>query len=155
MGQRLIIEPKVKIKNDECYTPKWVFDALGLTFDLDVASGNNENIVVPAIRRYTIEDNGLESEWSGRVWMNPPFSKITPWIQKFMNHKNGICLVPLSSNGRWVNTMWESGAAVTYLPANMAFVTREGKEIKHRWRCSMWAYGEENIEALRAIGKVR
>lgn len=71
-----------KIKNDECYTPQWVFDALGVRFDLDVASSNSEMIVVPADRKYTVEDDGLALPWEGRVWMNPPFSKITPWINK-------------------------------------------------------------------------
>ena len=31
--------------NDELYTPKVIFDLLGLEFDLDVASGHNEYIV--------------------------------------------------------------------------------------------------------------
>lgn len=146
---------KVKIKNDECYTPKWVFDALGLTFDLDVASSNNEYITVPALKKYTIEDNALIQDWHGRVWMNPPFSSITPWIDKFLDHGNGVALVPLSSNGRWVNKLWESNAAIAYLPANMKFVSGIGEVIHHRWRCCMFAMGEENIEALAAIGKVR
>ena len=144
-----------KIKNDECYTPKWVFDAMGVRFDLDVASSHSPMIVVPADRKYTIDDDGLSMPWEGRVWMNPPFSKITPWINKFLQHGNGICLVPLSSNGRWVNQLWESKASAAYLPANMAFMTRSGDLIKHRWRCSMWAIGDDNVEALKGIGRVR
>ena len=144
-----------KPKNDECYTPQWVFDALNTTFDLDVASGHSQYIVTPAARKYTVDDDGLASPWEGKVWMNPPFSKITPWINKFLDHGNGICLVPLSSNGRWVNQLWDSKASVSYLPSNMSFVTRTGDLIKHRWRCSMWAIGEESVENLRGIGRVR
>ena len=144
-----------KVKNDECYTPQWVFDALNLQFDLDVASAHHPQIVVPATNRFTVEDDAFKQQWYGRIWMNPPFSKITPWIDRFIEHGNGICLVPLSSNGKWVNNMWESGLSVTYLPANMAFVTRSGELIKHRWRCSMWAIGDDNVEALKRIGKVR
>lgn len=88
-------------KNDECYTPQWVFDAMGLRFDLDVAAPTDrKQISVPADRFYTEADNGLVQPWTGRVWMNPPFSKITPWIHKFLEHGNGVCLVPLSSNGK-------------------------------------------------------
>lgn len=152
MGKRQVIELNLK---DECYTPQWVFDSLGIEFDLDVASSDHPNIVVPAKNRLTKEQDGLNTEWHGTVWMNPPFSKITPWIHKFIEHGNGICLVPLSSNGRWVNQMWESNLAVTYLPANMAFMTQSGDLIKHRWRCSMWAVGGGNIEALSRIGRVR
>jgi len=142
---------------DECYTPKWLFDAMAITFDLDVASSYHDLIAVPSHNRFTIQDNGLERDWYGRVWMNPPFSKVTPWIDKWLDHNNGICLVPLSSNGRWVNKLWDSDAACMYLPANMAFQGASGHIVKMRWRTAMWALGKDNIEALERtkIGKVR
>jgi phage N-6-adenine-methyltransferase len=32
---------------------------------------------------YTIEDDGLTASWAGeRVWCNPPYSNIRPWIEK-------------------------------------------------------------------------
>ena len=61
---------------DECYTPQWVFDALQIDFDLDVASSVHPNIVVPARNKFTKDDDALSQDWYGRVWMNPPFSKI-------------------------------------------------------------------------------
>ncbi len=48
---------------DECYTPKWVFDTLGLEFDLDVASSHHPLVIVPTKNKYTIDDNGLEKPW--------------------------------------------------------------------------------------------
>ncbi len=42
-------------KSDEWYTPKSIFDALGLTFDLDPCSSGRD--YVPAHRRYTKVDN--------------------------------------------------------------------------------------------------
>jgi hypothetical protein len=144
--------------NDEMFTPLWVFDELQLVFDLDVASSNNPYIVVPAKNKFTIEDDALAQTWEGLVWMNPPFSGVTPWVEKWLNHKNGLCLVPLSSNGRWVNTLWESDAELVYLPANMKFIGgQDGKMVAHRWRCALWAIGDEAIKALKdsGIGKVR
>ena len=73
--------------NDEHYTPSWVFDALGLTFDLDVASSDSPYVVVPTIKRYTIKDDGLNKPWQGLVWMNPPFSGVTPWVDKWIGEK--------------------------------------------------------------------
>ena len=145
----------IQYPQDECYTPEWVFEKLGLVFDLDVASSHHALVKVPTKNRYTLEDNGLLQPWFGNIWMNPPFSKVTPWITKFLEHSNGICLVPLSSNGRWVNTLWESNAVCCYLPANMAFQGASGHIVKMRWRVSMWAMGEKNIEALRNIGRIR
>jgi hypothetical protein len=140
---------------DECYTPKWIFDSLGLQFDLDVASANHPLISVPAHNKYTIDDNALELEWYGRIWMNPPFSKVTPWIDRFIQHDNGVGLVPLSSNGRWVNKLWDSQVAFCYLPSNLAFVGASGHEVKMRWRVTLIAAGIENIQAMQKIGRVR
>ena len=37
-------------KNDECYTPQWVFDAMGLRFDLDVAAPiDRTRVSVPGV----------------------------------------------------------------------------------------------------------
>lgn len=140
------------------YTPKWIFDALNITFDLDVASSNSPYVVVTALNKYTIEDDALIQPWYGRVWMNPPFSGVTPWVNKWLDHGNGMLLVPLSSNGKWVNRLWESEAAVMFLPPNLSFVGGlDGKESKHRWRCSIMAIGEENIQTLidSKIGRVK
>ena len=144
--------------NDEHYTPSWVFDALGLTFDLDVASSNSPYVVVPTIRRYTIEDDGLNKPWQGLIWMNPPFSGVTPWVDKWIEHGNGFCMVPLASQGRWVNKLWESGAVLTYMPPNMKFIGGQDNVMcAHRWRIALWAIGDVAVEALRnsGIGKVR
>jgi hypothetical protein len=144
--------------SDEMFTPSWIFEALNMEFDLDVASSHNPFVQVPTKRLFTIDDDSLNQEWVGTVWMNPPYSKVTPWIEKWIEHGNGFCLVPLSSNGKWVNRLWESNAYLTYLPPNMAFIGGvDGKMVKHRWRCALWALGDENIKALQnsGIGKVR
>src|SRR5690606_35780948 len=52
--------------SDDYYTPAWLFDALGLTFDLDVASPPGGVEWVPAARFYTVEDDGLSQPWTGR-----------------------------------------------------------------------------------------
>ena len=144
--------------SDEMFTPKWIFDALNCTFDLDVASSDNQYIQVPARTKYTKVDDALKQDWHGLIWMNPPYSKVTPWIDKWIAHANGFCLVPLSSNGKWVNKLWESEALVTYLPPNMAFIGgMDGVEVKHRWRCALWSIGEDANAILKrsGIGKVR
>ena len=76
--------------SDEWYTPAILFNQLGLEFDLDVASAFNSNTHVPADRRYTIEHDGLTQPWIGRVWMNPPYSKPSPWVDKWLDHGMGL-----------------------------------------------------------------
>ena len=141
--------------NDELYTPKIIFDKLGLIFDLDVASSNNKNIQTPTKNKYTLEDDALTKNWYGNVWMNPPYSKPSPWVQKFMEHANGVALLPLSGNSRWWRNLWQSEAAVVMLEPNTGFQNPEGKEQKIMYGVSLWAYGSKNIQALGAFGKIR
>lgn len=141
--------------NDELYTPKALFDKLGLQFDLDVASSYNDNIATPTINRFTIDDDALNQDWYGRVWMNPPFSKPSPCAEKWLSHGFGVALMPLSGNSRWWRNLWQSEARVVMIEPNTGFHKPDGKEQKIMYGISLWAIGDENIEAIKAFGKVR
>ena len=64
--------------NNEWFSPpeyiELVREVMG-AIDLDPASSAEANQVVRATRFYTIEDDGLVQDWSGRVWLNPPYSR--------------------------------------------------------------------------------
>lgn len=100
---------------DDYYTPAWVFEKLGLEFDLDVASPLVAPEWIPAKRRYTIEDDGLVSPWEGLVWMNPPYSGPGPWVEKFMDHGNGVALLPFG-NSKWWRSVWVSDLPISVPP---------------------------------------
>jgi hypothetical protein len=107
-------------KNDEFYTPKFIFDAFKCNFDLDVASPLETQTHVPALRKFTIKENGLIQEWEGFVWMNPPFSKAEPWVDKFIQHGHGIGLLP-TSKAKWFTRIWQSSSSLVLLPSNFKF----------------------------------
>ena len=101
---------------NEHYTPKWIFDALNIVFDLDVAGPiDATNSHVPCKKRYTINDDGLIQPWFGKVWCNPPVAKATLWANKFLDHNNGFGIFP-NSNAYWVDRLWESEASIIKLP---------------------------------------
>lgn len=59
--------------------------ALG-DIDLDPASCEAANKVVRAKRFYSIGDDGLQQEWSGLIWMNPPWGDEGPgFVQKLLD----------------------------------------------------------------------
>ena len=89
----------------EWCTPKSVFDALGVTFDLDVAAPEGRKTHVPCKQQLT--KDSLTHPWHGFVWMNPPWGHLQPWIEKFIKHKNGIALLPARPERLW----FQAGAA--------------------------------------------
>lgn len=107
-------------KNDEFYTPKFIFDALKCEFDIDVASPVSNKTNVPAKIKYTELENGLNQEWKGFIWMNPPFSKAEPWVDKFINHRHGIALLP-TSKAKWFHRIWHTDATFLLLPSSFKF----------------------------------
>lgn len=50
------------------------------TFTIDAAA-SSDNARLP--RYWTVDDDALVQSWAGeRVWCNPPYSNIAPWIDK-------------------------------------------------------------------------
>jgi hypothetical protein len=143
--------PQTERTSNDYWTPKWIFDALNIEFDLDVACPPEGPMYTPAKKWYTQETDGLSSPWFGRVWMNPPFSKAKPWADKFINHGNGICLMAFSKS-YWFEQMWNEAPAICLPPIHMEFV-QGGIFIP----VFMAAFGDDCVEALKTseLGKMR
>lgn len=143
-------------KNDEFYTPKFIFDALGCKFDMDVASPLNNQTNVPADIKLTEKENGLETKWEGFVWMNPPFSKPSPWVTKFINHNNGIGLVQVSK-GQWFNELWDKAETLLLLPPRFKFDRPDSLRSDIFMPLVLFSFGFEGNRAVAnsGLGKVR
>jgi len=110
-------------KSIKWYTPKRVFDEQGLDFDLDPSSPHDMESFVPAKTKYTVFDDGLSKEWSGRVWMNPPYGPNTPfWIRRLIDHGNGIALVFSRTDASWCQEAMRNADAMLFVSGRIEFV---------------------------------
>jgi hypothetical protein len=84
--------------SDEWYTPQYVFDDLGVEFDMDVCSPGLPKACTPAKHHVTLpNEDGLKINWKGFIWCNPPYgNKNQVWYNKFMAHGNGIAFLTLA-----------------------------------------------------------
>ena len=118
--------------DDEWNTPKHFIDAsrevMG-DIDLDPATNPAANAVVGAKRIFTIKEDGLVQPWSGRVWMNPPYSheKIALFVNKLVTHvltgdvTAAIVLVNNTSATRWFATLHRHSDSVCFPTGRLKF----------------------------------
>lgn len=119
--------------NNEWYTPeeyiKSARQVLGV-IDLDPATSQKANEVVKAENIYTIEDNGLEKEWFGNVWLNPPYS--SDLIGKFAEkvkakeYKQAIVLVNNATETSWFYDIVSVASAVVFPTHRVKFYKPDG-----------------------------
>jgi phage N-6-adenine-methyltransferase len=111
-------------------------------FTVDVAA-NHHNAKLP--RYYTKGDSGLEKSWSGeRVYCNPPFSDIEPWVEKAWRETDAELIVMLLPANRTEQTWWHrlvepnrdlaAGFRVEFLPGRLKFLSPGEDEIRENNR---------------------
>jgi len=124
---------------NEWYTPKAYIEAARAVMeaiDLDPASSDTANEIVGATNYYTIQDDGLQKEWNGNVWMNPPYAQ--PLIAQFCdllvrNYTDGkiqqaCVLVNNATETTFYQDMLSCCQAVCFIKGRIKFIDKEGKE---------------------------
>jgi hypothetical protein len=147
----LFSAPVQSRETDERYTPRWIFEALGETFDMDPASPPLGISQVPTTAVWTKDDDGLTQPWHGFVWCNPPFSLATPWADRFIDHACGIWLGPVA-NSDWHVRMTRTSDAMVLL-RDFAFISPTHAGRRSSMPLSMHAYGPRACAALRRFAE--
>jgi len=139
-------------KSDEWYTPKYIFDAMAVRFDLDVSAPEDGPRYVPCAEYYCMEDDSLTADWSGFVWMNPPFggrNEIEPWCDKFFAHGSGVALVPDQTSAGWYQRAAAKANALLLISGRVKFERPDGTVGKSPANgTTLFAVGEHGLEAL-------
>lgn len=113
-------------------TPPALFAALDaeFCFQLDAAAAQHNALCRNFI---TAEQNTLETPWSdylnvpGYVWMNPPYSDITPFVKKAAaesaNQIGTVMLVPADTSVGWFKEAIQTASEVRFITAGrLAFI---------------------------------
>lgn len=107
----------------EWLTPPSLFEALGLTFDLDPASPAEGPVPwVPARSFIAPPRDGAAEPWEGRVWCNPPFGReAARFVLRMIRHGNGVLLLPARTETKAFQAAGWSAAAVCFLRTRLEF----------------------------------
>lgn len=119
--RQLLDSAGVSNENDEWYTPLWMFRALKVEFDLDPCSPGVPPSSVTAKHHLTKADNGLTAEWSGSVWLNPPFSSKGAWYKRLVQHGDGIALMPARTEIHDLQDYLNAATALLFLKGRIYF----------------------------------
>jgi hypothetical protein len=91
IGARGVVREK-----DERYTPRGLISSLHAEWNFTVdAAGCSDAPASQIIGRWWgIDDDGLSQSWDGeRVWCNPPFSCLRPWLEKAWASRAAVCML--------------------------------------------------------------
>lgn len=87
-------------------TPLPLVNSLG-EFDLDPCAYPGHQT---ANKLICLPEDGLKAEWSGRIWLNPPYGKeAKDWLEKLSKHGNGIALIFARLETRWIQPYLHGG----------------------------------------------
>jgi len=131
-------------------TPPYILEALG-EFDLDPCASIDRPWDT-AKHHYTELDNGLEKEWFGRVWCNPPYGpKMSPFLERLSDHTGGgIALVFARTETKaFFDFIWDKATAILFIKGRLRFHTPDGSQGGTAGSPSVLvAYGEREAKVL-------
>lgn len=133
--------------------------------DLDPASSEAANDRVRAEQYFTQADNGLDQEWSGKVWMNPPYAQ--PAIQQFVEklvseYQSGRVTEAIALTHNYTDTRWFQHAAmacraICFTRGRIGFLSPSGERAAPTQGQAFFYFGdnpERFAEQFRGIGFV-
>lgn len=126
--------------------------------DLDPASNEQAQATIRAKVFYTVKDNGLEREWPGRVFLNPPYHRdLAPlFVRKLIEeHLAGrtteaVMLVNNATDTEWFYLAQGAAQAICFTRGRINFL-RPGGEIVFPTQGQAFFYLGANRDRFHAV----
>lgn len=127
---------------DSWRTPPWLFAWLDdrFRFDIDLAA-SDDNCLVDKF--FTVDTDALARPWSKlgrRGFLNCPYSKIDPWVDKAVDEQARgfltVMVMPSFNGEERFQTIFENASEIIDIVGRVAFLTPDGKEVKGNTRGS-------------------
>ncbi len=123
--------------NDEWYTPSVYIELAREVMggiDLDPASCDFAQGSIKADKFFTVEDDGLEEAWEGRIWLNPPYSKglMDKFAEKvcaeflFGGVDQAIILTHNFTDTAWFQVLAAQASVICFTRGRIKFYNEEG-----------------------------
>jgi hypothetical protein len=134
-------------ENDCLQTPNYITDALG-KIDLDPCAGEFTKI---GIVNWWIGrgEDGLLNPWHGFVFCNPPFSQKKIWIEKMIEHNNGVLLLPERGSAPWFGPLAKSCGHYFVMGKKINF---NGGSSSNNLGSVLFLFGSESLDRIKKCG---
>lgn len=175
-GEMTVLEAAKEIKaahnhraqgtgENEWYTPAEYIEAAREVLDvinLDPATSETANRTVRAEQIFTRDDDSLSREWSGNIWMNPPYSQ--PHIQQFVEklveeYRSGRAKQAIALTHNYTDTAWFHHAAthcdaICFTRGRIAFVGPGGEKAAPTQGQAFFYFGEKTNTFKEKFSKI-
>lgn len=123
---------------NEWYTPPEYIEAAREVMggiDLDPASSEKAQEWVKAKQYFTEADDGLQYEWSGRVWMNPPYARglVEPFCGSLVDAvasgavSQACVLVNNATDTGWFQNLMRNASGLCFIHRRVTFLDASGQ----------------------------
>jgi phage N-6-adenine-methyltransferase len=111
-------------QRDDWTTPLDLFQELDAEFGFTLdAAATAENALCASY--FTAEDDGLDQEWSGTVFCNPPYSQVAKWVEKAhrasLDGVTTVLLLAARTDTRWWHGFVEGKAEYRFVKGRLTF----------------------------------
>jgi hypothetical protein len=164
----IVASPKHRISftgNQEWHTPPQHIElarkVLG-EIDLDPASNEAAQETVRATRFFSKGDDGRKQPWSGRVWLNPPYSQpeIADFVNKMVdevasgNVSAAIVLTNNSTETKWCQTLLRESALVCFPAGRLQFEKAGGDTGANTQGQAFFYFGSDPDKFAEVFGTI-